>query len=72
MSLEDIAAKVAEEVALELLKAAVAHGGDAIRSILDRGTIANDSPIAGRVRDMLAEESESRRAARAVADASSP
>jgi hypothetical protein len=54
---------VAESVAIELLRQAVRLGGDAVHSMLDRGAAFNDSDLASRVRGMLLEESESRRAA---------
>ncbi len=57
---------VAESVAVELLRQAVRLGGDAVHSILDRGTVYNDSHLASQIRGMLLEESESRKALREI------
>ncbi len=59
-----------EDLAVELLRQAVRLGGDAVHSMLDRGSAFNDAPIASKVRGMLAEESESRRALREIRRAS--
>jgi hypothetical protein len=63
---------IAESVALELLRQAVRLGGDAVHSILDRGTWSNDAPLASRIRGMLHEESDSRKAARSLGDKDAP
>lgn len=46
-----------------VLRAALELGGDALASILDRGTHGNDGAVAERVRGILAERSASRKAA---------
>lgn len=67
MSIEDTLGRVAETAtasALEhVLRAALDLGGDALASILDRGTMGNDGAVAERVRGILAERSASRKAA---------
>jgi hypothetical protein len=54
----------ATEAGHELLRQAVRLLGDELSSILSRGSDFNYSDTAARVRGMLAEESESARAAR--------
>jgi hypothetical protein len=67
MSIEDTLGRIAEQAAgsaLEhVLRAALDLGGDALASILDRGTVGNDGAVAERVRGILAERSASRKAA---------
>lgn len=67
MSIEDTLGRIAERAAgtaLEhVLRAALELGGDALASILDRGTVGNDGAVAERVRGILAERSASRKAA---------
>lgn len=67
MSIEDTLTRIAERAtaaALDhIIRAALELGGDALASILDRGTHGNDGAVAERVRGILAERSESRKAA---------
>jgi len=67
MSIEDTLTRIGEQAAAtaldHVLRAALELGGDALASILDRGTVGNDGACAERVRGILAERSESRRAA---------
>lgn len=61
--LEDIAERAAGTALDHVLRAALELGGDALASILDRGTHGNDGAVAERVRGILAERSASRKAA---------
>lgn len=67
VSLSDVVEKLGEQAtaaALDhVLRAALELGGDALASILDRGTTGNDGAVAERVRGILAERSASRKAA---------
>lgn len=67
MSIEDTLTRIGEQAAGtaldHVLRAALELGGDALASILDRGAQNNDGAVAERVRGILAERSESRKAA---------
>lgn len=61
--LEDLAERATAAALDHVLRAALELGGDALASILDRGTTGNDGAVAERVRGILAERSASRKAA---------
>jgi len=61
--LDDIADRATAAALDHIIRAALELGGDALASILDRGTHGNDGAVAERVRGILAERSASRKAA---------
>jgi len=64
--LEDLAERAAGTALDHVLRAALELGGRELESIFERGAQGNDGAVAERVRAILSERSESRRAAESL------